>query len=147
LAKVGRWCFWGPDVRRCPQMTGHGAKFGRKKEEAVIALLTTRTIEEAARTVNVSPKTLLRWLKEPEFDLALRTAKRAAFGQAISRLHQLSSAAVSTLGKVMLEGSTPPATKVRAADSILDHTIKAIEFEEIEARVFALERAAKESRK
>jgi hypothetical protein len=30
-------------------MTGHGAKFGRKKEEAIVALLTTRTIEEAAR--------------------------------------------------------------------------------------------------
>jgi hypothetical protein len=29
---------------RCPQMTGHGAKFGRKKEEAIIALLTHRTI-------------------------------------------------------------------------------------------------------
>ena len=32
---------------RCPQMTGHGAKFGRKKEEAIVALLTTRTTEEA----------------------------------------------------------------------------------------------------
>ena len=123
-------------------MTGHGAKFGRKKEDAIVALLTTRTIEEAARAVKVSPKTLLRWQKEPEFDLAFRAAKRAAFGQAIGRLHQLSSAAVSTLGKVMLEGGTPPSTKVRAADSILNHTIKAIENEEIEARVSALERAA-----
>ena len=126
-------------------MTGHGTKFGRKKEEAIVALLTTRTVEEAARAVNVSPRTLLRWQKEPEFDLAFRAAKRAAFGQAIARLHQLSSAAVSTLGKVMLEGGTPPATRVRAADSILNHTIKAIENEDIETRVAALERAAEES--
>jgi hypothetical protein len=123
-------------------MTGHGAKFGRKTEDAIVALLTTRTIEEAARAVKISPKTLLRWQKEPEFDLALRAAKRMAFGQAIGRLHQLSSAAVTTLGKVMLEPGTPPATRVRAADSILNHTIKAIENEEIEARVSALERAA-----
>jgi len=123
-------------------MTGHGSKFGRKKEEAIVALLTHRTIEEAARGVNISTKTLLRWQKEPEFDAAYRSAKRAAFGQSIARLHHLSSAAVSTLGKIMLDSATPPATRVRAADSILDHTTKAIEIEEIEARVAALEQAA-----
>jgi len=126
-------------------MTGHGAKFGHKKEEAIVALLTTRTTEEAARAVNVSAKTLLRWQKEPEFDAAYRAAKRAAFGQSIARLHYLSSAAVSTLGKVMLDATTPPATKVRAADSILDHTLKAIESDDVEARLAALERAAEKS--
>jgi hypothetical protein len=127
-------------------MTGHGAKFGRKKEEAIVALLTTRTTEEAARAVNVTAKTILRWQKEPEFDAAFRAAKRAAFGQSIARLHYLSSAAVSTLGKVMLDAATPPATKVRAADSILDHTAKAIEIEDIEARLSELERAMEASK-
>jgi len=128
-------------------MRGHGAKFGRKKEEAIVALLTNRTIEEAARAVNVSTKTLLRWHKEPEFEAAYYAAKRAAFGQSIARLHHLSSAAVSTLGKVMLDSATPPATRVRAADSILDHTSKAIEIEDIERRVSELERAAEESKR
>ena len=123
-------------------MTGHGAKFGRKKEEAIVALLTTRTTEEAARAVKVTAKTLLRWMKEPEFDAAFLAAKRAAFGQSIGRLHYLSSGAVSTLGKVMLEPATPPATRVRAADSILDHTIKAIEIEGLEVRLTELERSA-----
>ena len=36
-------------------MTGHGEKFGRKKEEAIVALLTHRTIEEAARAVIQRP--------------------------------------------------------------------------------------------
>ena len=84
-------------------------------------------------------------MKEPEFDAAYRAAKRAAFGQSIARLHYLSSAAVSTLGKVMLDPATPPATKVRAADSILNHTIKAIETEDIEGRLAELERATEES--
>jgi len=123
-------------------MTRHGAKFGRKKEEAILALLTTRTVEEAARAAHISAKTLLRWMKEPEFDAAYQAAKRAAFGQSIARRHHLSSAAVTTLGKVMLEPGTPPATRVRAADSILDHTIKAIEIESLEARLTELERAA-----
>ncbi len=108
-------------------MTGHGAKFARRKEEAIAALLTHRTMEEAARALNISTKTLLRWQKEPEFDAAYRAAKRAAFAQALARLHQLSSAAVSILGKVALDPETPPSTKVRAADSILNHTMKAIE--------------------
>jgi hypothetical protein len=128
-------------------MLGHGTKFGRKKEQAIIALLSHRTLEEAARAIGIVPNTLLRWQKEPEFDAAYRAAKRAAFGQSIARLHYLSSAAVSTLGKVMLDAATPPATKVRAADSILDHTTKAIEIEDIEARVAALEGAAKANQK
>ena len=53
----------------------------------------------------------------------------------------MSGAAVSTLGKVMVDPSTPAAVKVRAADSILNHTIKAIETENLEARLAELERA------
>ena len=128
-------------------MRGHGAKFGRKKEEAIVALLTHRSIDEAARATGIDPNTLLRWLKLPEFQKAYREAKWAAFGQSIARLHYLTSAAVSTLGKIMLDSKTPPATRVRAADSILNHTIKAIETEDIDARVAELEQAAELSKK
>jgi hypothetical protein len=123
-------------------MVGHGAKFGRKKEEAIIALLSHRSIEEAARAVDISPNTLVRWLKDPEFDAAYREARRAAFSQSIARLQQMSGAAAATLGKVMVDPNTPPSTKVRAADSILDHAAKAIEIEDIEARLAALEAAS-----
>jgi hypothetical protein len=44
-------------------MTGHGTKFGHKKEAAVAALLVQRNLEDAARVVGISPKTLLRWTK------------------------------------------------------------------------------------
>ena len=123
-------------------MTGHGAKFGRKKEEAIAALLLQRNTEEAARAVGVAPKTLLRWLQVPEFQAAFRAAKWSAYSQSVGRLHQMSTAAVSTLGKVMVDPSTPAAVKVRAADSILNHVIKAIETENLEARLTELERSA-----
>jgi hypothetical protein len=42
-----------------------------------------------------------------------RAAKRAAFGQSIARLPHLSGAAVSTLGKIMLDSTTPPSVRVR----------------------------------
>ena len=127
-------------------MKGHGSKFGRKKEEAIIALLTQRNIEEAAKSIGIAPNTLLRWMKEPEFEKAHRGARRAAFGQSIAKLHQMSGAAVSTLGKVMVDPTTPPSTKVRAAEAIITHGAKAIEMEDIEARVSELERAAEASK-
>jgi hypothetical protein len=123
-------------------MTGHGAKFNRKKEEAIVALLTHRTIEEAARSIGVDPKTLFRWMKEPEFDADYRAAKRASYGQSIARLQQGSSPAATTLLKIMIDPSVPASVRVRAADSVLNHAAKAIEIEEIEARVAALEQAA-----
>jgi transposase-like protein len=126
-------------------MTGHGSKFGRKKEEAIAALLTQRNVEDAARSIGVAPKTLLRWMKQPEFEPAYRAARRDAFKQSIARLQQATSAAVTTLLKVMVDPGTPASTKVRAADSVLDHAAQAIEIEDIEARLTELERAAEAS--
>jgi transposase-like protein len=123
-------------------MKGHGSKFGRKKEEAIAALLTQRNIDEAARAIDVATNTLLKWMKLPEFQAAYREARRAAHGQSIARLQQATSAAVSTLLKVMVDASTPASTKVRAADSVLSHSAKAMEIEDIEVRVSALEAAA-----
>jgi hypothetical protein len=123
-------------------MNGHGTKLKRKLEEAVAALLTQRNVEEAARSVGISTASLMRWQKLPEFQAAYREGRRAAFGQAISRLHQASSAAVSTLLKVMVEPGTPASARIRAADCVLDYAKQAIELEDVEARVAALEQAA-----
>jgi len=123
-------------------LVGHGAKFGRKREEAIAALLTQRNIEEAAKSIGIGPQTMLRWLKIPEFQTAYRDARRAAFGQSIARLQQASTAAVSTLLKIMVDPNAPASTRVRAADSVLDHARQAIEIEDIDARVAELEHAA-----
>jgi hypothetical protein len=127
-------------------MTGHGEKFGRKKEDAIAALLSQRSVEDAARVTGIGTRTLLRWLQMSEFQAAYRQARREAFGQATARLQQASGAAVSTLLKVMVVQSTPASTKVRAADCVLDRAGKAIEIEDIEARVTALELAAETSK-
>ena len=125
-------------------MIGHGAKFGRKKEEAIAALLTSRNVDEAAKSIGVSTQTLVRWLKLPEFKTEYRDARRSAFGQSIARLQQASSIAVSVLVKTMVDPTAPHSTRVRAADSVLDHAKKAIELEDIDVRVSALEEATKD---
>jgi hypothetical protein len=47
----------------------------------------------------------------------------------------------------MLDTATPASTKVRAAECVLTHAAKAIELEDIEARVSERERAADETSK
>ena len=127
-------------------MAGHGEKFGRKQEDAIVALLTQRNIEDAARTAGIGARTLLRWLKLPEFQNAYRQARREAFGQAVARLQQGTAAAATTLLKIMIDPGAPASVRVRAADSIFNHAAKAIEIEDIEARLSELERAAEASR-
>jgi hypothetical protein len=126
-------------------MRAPGGKFGRKKEEAIAALLTQRNIEEAAKVAGIGANTLLRWLKVPEFQTAYREARRAAFGQAVARLQQGTAAAATTLLKTLIDPNTPASVKVRAAEAIFNHAAKAIEIEDIEVRVTELERALAES--
>jgi hypothetical protein len=127
-------------------MAGHGDKFARKKEEAIAALLTQRNIEEAARTAGISTRTMMRWLKLPEFEKAYREARRAVFGQAVARLQQGTSAAATTLLKTLIDSNTPASVRVRAAEAIFNHAAKAIEIEDIEARVAELERSLDDSK-
>jgi transposase-like protein len=127
-------------------MVGHGSKFSRKKEQAVAALLSQRNIEEAAKSIGVGTNTLLRWMQQPEFDAAYREARRLAFGQSISRLQQASTAAVTTVLKLMVDQNVPASTRLRAADIVLDRTAKAIEIEDIEARLSELERQSSNSK-
>ena len=81
-------------------------------------------------------------MKDPEFDAAYRAAKRAAFGQATARLQQGSSAAATTMLKIMVDSNAPATTRLKAADCVLSYVRYAIELEQIEARIASLEQAA-----
>ncbi|HKE26146.1 MAG TPA: helix-turn-helix domain-containing protein [Bryobacteraceae bacterium] len=127
-------------------MVGHGAQLSRKMDAAIAALLTHRSIEEAAKATGIGTQTLMRWMKLPEFDSAYREARRDAFRQSVARLQQASTAAVSTLLKIMVDPNAPASVRVRAADSVLDHSRQAIEIEDVEVRVAALEQAAEQQK-
>jgi hypothetical protein len=134
------------DVRSCPQMTGHGSKLGRKMDQAIIAVVSSRSMEDAAKSVGASVKTLYRWQKVPEFAEAYREARTATFRQCVARLEQASGPAVTTLRNMLVDPKAPLAVKARSAYYILDQTRKAVETEDIEARVAKLERAAEASK-
>jgi hypothetical protein len=83
----------------------------------------------------------VRWLKQDDFNTEYREARRAAFLQAIARLQQVASVAVSLLMKMIADPNAPAAVRVRAADSALKHARCGMEIEDIDARLRDLERA------
>lgn len=127
-------------------MAARGSTLGRKQEDAIAALLTQRNLEEAARAAKIGARTLLRWMKDPAFQKAYREARREAFGQSIARLQQGTSAAATTLLKLLIDANTPASVRARVADSIFNHAAKAIELEDFEARLAELERIASASK-
>lgn len=124
---------------RWKQMKGHGEKFGRKKEQAIAALLTATTATEAARVCGIGETTLWRWLQDVEFAERYRQARKRALDVAISRLNQIATDAVNTLHEVITNREAPTSSRVAAARVILETAIKAVEMEEIEARLETLE--------
>ena len=124
-------------------MARSGAKFGRKQEAAIVALLTQRNVNEAARVARMGTRTLLRWLQVPEFQEAYRKARHDAFSQSIARLQLASSAAVTALLRLLVDPSTTGSVRVRAAECIMHYATKGTESEDLEARVAELERDAR----
>lgn len=122
-------------------MVGHGAKFGRKKEEAIAALLSQRSVEDAARVAKIGVNTLLRWLQLPEFRDAYLKARREVVQQIIARLQQATGAAGTVALKLMTDPNIPAAVRLRAAEFVFDRSIKGIEIEDLDARLTEVERA------
>jgi hypothetical protein len=142
----GEWLAMAPpslaDGIRWHQMAGHGEKLGRKQEDAIAALFSQRNIEEAARAGGVGARTLIRWLKLPDFSSEYRKARREAVQQAVARLQQATGAAGTVALKLLTDPNVPAAVRLRAAEFVFAHAIKGIELEDIETRLTELERAA-----
>ena len=113
-----------------------------RQHKAIAALLTEPTITAAATKVGIGERTLHTWLSERPFVDAYRTARREAVTQAVARLQQVSTAAVAVLVQVMADKKTPAGTRVVAAKTVLDMAIRAVELDDISARLEALEQAA-----
>jgi hypothetical protein len=110
-----------------------------KQTKAIAALLAEPTIKAAAAAIGVGERTLHVWLENTAFTTAYRTARRASVQHAIGQLQQASAIAVSTLVDLMAFGS--PHVRLGAASKVLDLAIKAVELEDLAARLAALEEA------
>ncbi len=111
-----------------------------KKLKSIEALLASDTVDEACKIVGVTRSTMYRYLKDPVFDKALKKAKRQLVNRAILRLQQTCGDATRALAEICRDKNAPTSARVSAAREILGSSLKAIELEEIEERIKALEK-------
>jgi hypothetical protein len=104
-------------------------------------LLEHTTQEKAAAAAGVSTVTLWRWQRKPEFQKALLQARRDAYSQAVARLQQGAAAAAATLLRVMCDTAAPPASRVRAAQCVLDNAARGIGLQDLDVRLRELEKS------
>ena len=71
---------------------------------------------------------------------AYQKARRLAFRESISRLQEASGAAVATVLRIMLDSKVSAGTRLRAAEVVLSQGARAMEMEDIVARLAELER-------
>jgi hypothetical protein len=122
-----------------------GGSKANRRDIAIAALLTERTIEEAADRAGVSARTLKNWLAEPDFCAAYRAARRQLVEGAVGRLQEASGKAVDALVALLDCGHAP--TRARAAMGILERSVRAIETTDLMERLEAMERRLSEMAK
>jgi DNA-binding transcriptional MerR regulator len=127
-------------------MSGHGEKFGRKKEIAISALLTYPTVTEAAASCGVSESTLRRWLRLETFVRQYRQERTRMLESTVNFLRQKSAAAVATLAEVADDKTLPAGARVSAARSIVELSIRGAEVQDLAERIVELETLAERER-
>ncbi len=113
--------------------------FSVKKTKALVALLSTKTLAEAAESLKIGEVTLWRWMQEGVFKKVYMEAKKQAVAQAINQLQQATGDAVETLRSVMTDEEAPCNSRVTAAKAVLEMAFKGFEIEDLEARLSNLE--------
>ena len=123
-------------------------KLTPRKTRAITALLELPTIEQAAMSAAVNPRTIYRWLDNPSFKAELSAAEGRAIDRAARRLVGLSGKALDALESVLDTPSQSGAGNKRlAAVAILESLLKLRDLRNIEVRITALELALKEEGK
>lgn len=94
---------------------------------------------EAATKVQISHRTLVRWLTQPEFQAAYREAQQGLLNDAMNVLRRASTGFARTVEQVANDAALPPATRLAAAARGLEMVLKVHGQAEIERRLTELE--------
>jgi hypothetical protein len=125
-------------------MTSNNSRKSRQRERLILALLEQPRLSGAADAAGMSYPTAWRISKTPEFSQEYAAARRDAFAQAIASLQHGSGQAASGLLKVLNGPGTKDRDLLRAADSILNHGLKAMAYDELQTRIERLEELVKD---
>lgn len=100
-------------------------------------MLAARSIEEGCKLAQIGKVTVYGWLKEEAFRDELKRQRNVVTQSALDGLKANVVKATETLTKHL--DSKSEHISIRAAEKIIDFTQKALEYEELEKRIAALE--------
>jgi hypothetical protein len=112
-----------------------------KQQRAIVALLGSSSVQEAAKTARVGERTLHRWLKENRaFQQALAAAEAEAIAQAGRQLAGAAGESAAALIAILQDKEAKDRDKISAALGLLSNLPKVREWSSLEAKLLELER-------
>lgn len=114
-------------------------EINRKQKKAIVALLSSATVEEAAEKANLSERTLYRYLNDPVFRLHLNSAEADTIDATTRQLLDLQGDALAAIRDVLNDSEVSPSIRLRAAVAVLDQVLKYRTLRNMEGRLLALE--------
>jgi phage terminase small subunit len=102
-------------------------------------LLTCSTVAEAATKTGISERTLLRWLKNPEFRKLFEEARRQVVEKAMSMVQAAATDAANALHGIVRDANAPSGARVSSARALLELAIKSGEIQQLAERMAKLE--------
>lgn len=112
--------------------------------KTITALLSERSIAAAARQAGVGVATLYRWFDDPIFSKRLTAAEGQAIDAAARSLVGMAEKALEAVAGVLNDPAAHPATRLRAAEVVLNNLLKMVELRNLERRIKALEENGKD---
>jgi phage terminase small subunit len=116
-----------------------GDRLSQRRRRFVAAMLTSPTIEDAAKSAGISERTAYRYLANPDVKAALSSALDDALNQATARAVAAMTAALETLAAIHQDRAAPTGARVSAARAILDAGPRLREAVDLAERVARLE--------
>jgi len=118
-----------------------------KKIQALAALLSCKSVEDAAQQAGISTRTLFRWLHEDEeFQREYHQAGALLMEGTLNMLQRICGGAVETLAKVMEDGMATSSSRVAAARATLELTLKIEDHRALVRRLERLEARLKKAK-
>lgn len=108
---------------------------------ALDALLDGSTVTFAAECAGVSPRTVHRWLQEPEFQTERRNRRRAVLLHYITDLQPAIRESVATLRAVLADTEAPASARVSAARAIFQYALESMEIDDLNVKMAEIDEA------
>lgn len=118
-------------------------KLKGKQHAFLLALLQTQTTEQAIEQTGISRRTAYDYLKDDNFNKALREARTDAVKLVSQKITSTGEEAMTILKEVLHDKETPAHTKMTAVRTVLEYMYRTYENDELERRIEELEQHVK----